>query len=209
MELEPWVLMGRKSNLPNVLPWAIGPGPKRQPIRSFSGLHWWIRIISSSPLSPSLSKPSDLAFCSSFLVEQEAVGRTASMASMSLCSLSSTHNLLHHRPTRLPLQILRPNTLSQFSLKFPAFPSLSAAQWLRLSAVAEETASAPSATPDPSSEAARRLYVGNIPRNIDNAELTRIVEEHGSVEKAEVFGFLAYQSIELRVCGQWLNAGVV
>lgn len=58
--------------------------------------------------------------------------------------------------------------------------------------MAEETASAPSATPDPSSETARRLYVGNIPRNIDNAELTRIVEEHGSVEKAEVFRVLSY-----------------
>ncbi|KAK9283847.1 hypothetical protein L1049_012101 [Liquidambar formosana] len=32
----------------------------------------------------------------------------------------------------------------------------------------------------------RRLYIGNIPRNVDNAELTRIVEEHGAVEKTEV-----------------------
>lgn len=39
---------------------------------------------------------------------------------------------------------------------------------------------------DPSSEAARRLYIGNIPRTVDNAELTGIVEEHGAVEKTEV-----------------------
>lgn len=38
----------------------------------------------------------------------------------------------------------------------------------------------------PSSEAARRLYMGNIPRTVTNDELTKIVEEHGAVEKAEV-----------------------
>ncbi len=52
-----------------------------------------------------------------------------------------------------------------------------------LFAVAEETQVAQS------SEAARRLYIGNIPRTVDNAELTRIVEEHGAVEKAEVLVF--------------------
>lgn len=41
-------------------------------------------------------------------------------------------------------------------------------------------------TADPSSDAARRLYVGNIPRNLKNDELQKIVEEHGAVEKAEV-----------------------
>ncbi|PIA53425.1 hypothetical protein AQUCO_00900183v1 [Aquilegia coerulea] len=53
----------------------------------------------------------------------------------------------------------------------------------RVSAVAEETSVS---TQDPSSEAARRLYVGNIPRTVDNAELKKIFEEHGAVEKAEV-----------------------
>lgn len=53
----------------------------------------------------------------------------------------------------------------------------------RVFAVAEEVAA------DPSSKAARRVYIGNIPRTVDNAELTKIVEEHGAVEKAEVFGF--------------------
>ncbi|XP_027342404.1 30S ribosomal protein 2, chloroplastic [Abrus precatorius] len=36
------------------------------------------------------------------------------------------------------------------------------------------------------SEAARRLYVGNIPRTVTNDELSKIVQEHGVVEKAEV-----------------------
>ena len=55
----------------------------------------------------------------------------------------------------------------------------------RVFAVAEETEQVASA-PDPSSEAARRLYIGNIPRTVDNDELKKIVEEHGAVEKAEV-----------------------
>ena len=42
----------------------------------------------------------------------------------------------------------------------------------------------------PSSEAARRLYIGNIPRTVNNDELSKIVEEHGAVEKAEVLPFL-------------------
>ncbi|EEF49184.1 30S ribosomal protein 2, chloroplastic isoform X2 [Ricinus communis] len=55
----------------------------------------------------------------------------------------------------------------------------------RLFAVAEEAAPV-APPPDPSSEAAKRLYIGNIPRTVDNDELTKIVEEHGAVEKAEV-----------------------
>ncbi|KAK7271604.1 hypothetical protein RJT34_27641 [Clitoria ternatea] len=35
-------------------------------------------------------------------------------------------------------------------------------------------------------EAARRLYVGNIPRTLSNEELSNIVQEHGAIEKAEV-----------------------
>ncbi|CAI9769432.1 unnamed protein product [Fraxinus pennsylvanica] len=53
----------------------------------------------------------------------------------------------------------------------------------RLNAVAEDTTVS---TVDMSSEAARRLYVGNITRNVTNDELQKIVEDHGSVEKAEV-----------------------
>lgn len=56
-------------------------------------------------------------------------------------------------------------------------------------AVAEETAVTSPPPLDPKSEAARKLYVGNIPRNVNNAELARIFEEHGAVEKAEVVLF--------------------
>ncbi|KAL9999378.1 putative RNA recognition motif domain, nucleotide-binding alpha-beta plait domain superfamily [Helianthus debilis subsp. tardiflorus] len=40
---------------------------------------------------------------------------------------------------------------------------------------------------DPTSEAARRLYVGNIPRTATNDDLQKVFEEHGDVEKVEVF----------------------
>lgn len=53
----------------------------------------------------------------------------------------------------------------------------------RVRVVAQE---ASGAVQDLSSEAARRLYVGNIPRNVSNQELSSIFGEHGSVEKAEV-----------------------
>lgn len=43
-----------------------------------------------------------------------------------------------------------------------------------------------SAVQDASTEVARRLYVGNIPRTVTNSELASIFGEHGSVEKAEV-----------------------
>ncbi|KAL7120634.1 hypothetical protein ACP275_02G134300 [Erythranthe tilingii] len=52
-----------------------------------------------------------------------------------------------------------------------------------LNAVAEDTAQV---TADPSSAAARRVYIGNIPRTVTNDELQKIAEEHGAVEKAEV-----------------------
>lgn len=71
----------------------------------------------------------------------------------------------------------------RISLKFSHF-SYTARELKRLNVVAEE---ASVSTADPSSEAARRLYVGNIPRTVTNEELTKIVEEHGAVEKAEVF----------------------
>lgn len=35
-------------------------------------------------------------------------------------------------------------------------------------------------------EVERRLYVGNIPRDVTDGELEKIFGEHGSVEKAEV-----------------------
>ncbi|KAI7978922.1 hypothetical protein LOK49_Contig628G00002 [Camellia lanceoleosa] len=61
-------------------------------------------------------------------------------------------------------------------------------------------------TQDPSSEAARRVYIGNIPRTVNNDELRQIVEEHGAVEKAEVmydkysgrsrFAFITMKTVE-------------
>lgn len=51
--------------------------------------------------------------------------------------------------------------------------------------VAEDTSS--STTSSSGEGGIPRLYIGNIPRNINNDELRRIVEEHGAVEKAEVF----------------------
>ncbi|XP_072962131.1 small ribosomal subunit protein cS22 [Typha angustifolia] len=52
---------------------------------------------------------------------------------------------------------------------------------ISISAVATEEAS-----PTEEGEAARRLYVGNIPRTVTNEELAKIFGEQGSVEKAEV-----------------------
>lgn len=57
------------------------------------------------------------------------------------------------------------------------------------------------------SEVERRLYVGNIPRDVDNEQLAKIFGEHGSVEKAEVmydkysgrsrrFGFVTMSTVE-------------
>ncbi|KAM5552511.1 small ribosomal subunit protein cS22 [Rosa sericea] len=97
-----------------------------------------------------------------------------------ISSLFSSPNLLHH-PTKpinaspkLSLQILKATPFKGSYLKLTSRDSQ------RLYAVAEEVAA------DPSSKAARRVYIGNIPRTVDNAELSKIVEEHGAVEKAEV-----------------------
>jgi polyadenylate-binding protein len=69
-----------------------------------------------------------------------------------------------------------------------------------------ETEEKPAAL-DPSSEAARRVYIGNIPRTVTNEQLTKLVEEHGAVEKVQVmydkysgrsrrFGFATMKSVE-------------
>lgn len=42
------------------------------------------------------------------------------------------------------------------------------------------------ATSDPNLESSRRVYIGNIPRTVDNEQLTKLVEEHGAVEKVQV-----------------------
>ncbi|CAB4268007.1 unnamed protein product [Prunus armeniaca] len=103
-----------------------------------------------------------------------------------ISSLLSPPNLLHH-PTKpikaapkLSLQILKPTQFQGFHKLTSSYMILTPRHSQRVFAVAEEVAA------DPSSKAARRVYIGNIPRTVDNAELTKIVEEHGAVEKAEV-----------------------
>ncbi|KHG08407.1 30S ribosomal 2, chloroplastic [Gossypium arboreum] len=102
------------------------------------------------------------------------------MASMSSLILPPYLTKLSVKPqsNQHLLQFLQPNLPKNLTLS-------SRPRKLRLFVAAEEqTATVAS----PSSEAARRLYVGNIPRNLKNDELTKIVEEHGAVEKAEQIG---------------------
>lgn len=100
------------------------------------------------------------------------------MATISSSSFVISPNLLQEsaKPfkTHLLKLNLQPHKPQFLTLKFTH---------RRFNAVAEDTSVA---TADPSSVAARRLYVGNIPRTVSNDELQKIVEEHGSVEKAEV-----------------------
>ncbi|CAN8254696.1 unnamed protein product [Cochlearia groenlandica] len=60
---------------------------------------------------------------------------------------------------------------------------------------------------DPTLESSRRVYIGNIPRTVNNEQLTKIVEEHGAVDKVQVmydkysgrsrrFGFATMKSVE-------------
>ncbi|KAI3764805.1 hypothetical protein L2E82_14821 [Cichorium intybus] len=134
------------------------------------------------------------------------------MATISSAMISSTSYLHHHSTsksfkTQLPNSFkLNPN-LSQTSLRFTVSPIVSnPRQPTRLLSVAEETPVAV-VTQDPSSEAARRLYVGNIPRTTNNDELQKVFEEHGAVEKVEVmydkysgrsrrFGFVTMKTVD-------------
>ncbi|CAK7330737.1 unnamed protein product [Dovyalis caffra] len=109
----------------------------------------------------------------------------ASISSLITPLPTFTKLTLSSNQSKPTFQILKPST------PFNHFPKLTHLHIVpnpkapeRLFAVSEETA--PAAAADPSSEAARRLYVGNIPRTLTNEELTKIVEEHGAVEKAEV-----------------------
>ncbi|WCJ18979.1 RNA-binding (RRM/RBD/RNP motifs) family protein [Euphorbia peplus] len=111
---------------------------------------------------------------------------TLTSLNSSLSSSTSTKpSLVPQIPSKPTFLFLIPNPT------FSNFPTLTLSHRLprpptKLFAVAEEAA-APAAPPvDPSSEAARRLYVGNIPRTTDNDQLQQIVQEHGAVEKVEV-----------------------
>ncbi|KAK1564665.1 hypothetical protein Q3G72_008391 [Acer saccharum] len=104
------------------------------------------------------------------------------MASMSSSLIISPQNLFSAKThltfqSKLPTLVTFKQTGSYNHLKL----TNNGCSTTRLfAAVAEE------ASVDTSSEAARRLYIGNIPRTVDNGELTKIVEEHGVVEEAEV-----------------------
>ncbi|XP_028101974.1 30S ribosomal protein 2, chloroplastic-like isoform X2 [Camellia sinensis] len=114
----------------------------------------------------------------------------------SISSILSPNLLQQHltKPFAIPQQ---PNSkLSLHSLKSPNPTPISlrfsishlgsnSKQPKWVSAVAEDTSVS---TQDPSSEVARRVYIGNIPRTVNNDELRQIVEEHGAVEKAEQIG---------------------
>ncbi|GLU00236.1 hypothetical protein SLE2022_176160 [Rubroshorea leprosula] len=111
------------------------------------------------------------------------------MGSLTLSSLSSSSLLQSLVPVSIPQSnLLNPPNSSlrlasliqptNFATKRLAF-SLHFKRNTRLFAVAEDQTSA-------SEAALRRLYVGNIPRTVDNDELRKIVEQHGAIDKAEV-----------------------
>ncbi|KAK9069341.1 hypothetical protein SSX86_011243 [Deinandra increscens subsp. villosa] len=112
------------------------------------------------------------------------------MATISSSILSST-TYLHRLPNskslkpQLPVSSKSNPNLPQTHIRFQFSPLISnPRQPTRLFCVAEETPA--TVTVDPSSEAARRLYVGNIPRTTTNDELQKVFEEHGAIEKVEV-----------------------
>ncbi|KAE8682321.1 30S ribosomal protein 2 [Hibiscus syriacus] len=95
----------------------------------------------------------------------------------SLVSLPNLTRLSLKPQSKQPfLQTLQPNLPRKLTLS-------SRPRKLRLFVAAEERTST---VASPSSEAERRLYIGNIPRNVNNDQLKKIVQEHGAVEKAEV-----------------------
>ena len=116
----------------------------------------------------------------------------------SISSLSSPPNLLHRshnhnysvKPFKtspeLSLQIHKPLLKLTSSSSYMIIAPLRPRHSQRLFAVAEEETTSVRT----SSEARRKLYIGNIPRTVDKDQLTKIVEEHGAVEKAEVLSCL-------------------
>ncbi|KAJ9685766.1 hypothetical protein PVL29_017708 [Vitis rotundifolia] len=101
---------------------------------------------------------------------------------MAAISSLFSQTLLHH-PTKTLTLHSKPSIQPLKPSHFPNPVTFKAIKPKRPIAVSAVTAEAPVATSD---VVARRLYVGNIPRTVDSAELARIVEEHGAVEKAEV-----------------------
>lgn len=71
-------------------------------------------------------------------------------------------------------------------LSLKPFPSLAGAQSSRVRFIphAVETEEKPAS--DPNAESSRRVYIGNIPRTVDNEQLSKLVEEHGAAENVQV-----------------------
>lgn len=128
-----------------------------------------------------------------------------------ISSILPCHGLLQHSSSSS-----KPKFSLQNLVQFPSFnhgfglnfkPIIAAnPPLLKVRAVvAEETSSSAPSSSD--GEEARRLYIGNIPRNLNNDELRNIVEEHGAVEITEVmydkysgrsrrFAFVTMKTIE-------------
>ncbi|KMT14835.1 hypothetical protein BVRB_3g065590 [Beta vulgaris subsp. vulgaris] len=126
-----------------------------------------------------------------------------------ISSILPCPGLLQHSSTSKPKQNLVQlpsfNHGFSFKLKTSIFISTNPPLTKIRAVVAEDTSS--STTSSSGEGGIPRLYIGNIPRNINNDELRRIVEEHGAVEKAEVmydkysgrsrrFGFATMKSVE-------------
>ncbi|KAF8099760.1 hypothetical protein N665_0237s0015 [Sinapis alba] len=93
-------------------------------------------------------------------------------------------------------------------LSLKPFPSLAGARSSRARFIiphAVETEEKPALDTD--AESSRRVYIGNIPRTVDNEQLTKLVEEHGAAEIVQVmydkysgrsrrFGFATMKSVE-------------
>lgn len=130
-----------------------------------------------------------------------------------ISSILPCHGLLQHSSSS---SSSKPKFLSQNLVQFPSFNNGFGLKFksriatnpplLKVRAVvAEETSSSAPSSSD--GEEARRLYIGNIPRNLNNDELRNIVEEHGAVEITEVmydkysgrsrrFAFVTMKTIE-------------
>ncbi|KAJ4969766.1 hypothetical protein NE237_002865 [Protea cynaroides] len=127
------------------------------------------------------------------------------LAPPSIFQKSSKWIRIHTKTLIKPcLQLPRSGSLFSSQGLAVSLLSLNPSKSFRIYAVAEE---ASVSTQDPPSEAVKRLYVGNIPRTVDNAELTKIFSEHGEVAKAEVmydkysgrsrrFGFVNMKTVE-------------
>ncbi|CAM8962018.1 unnamed protein product [Rhodiola kirilowii] len=123
-----------------------------------------------------------------------------------MASISSIFTITHQtKPVAMQARAsyLSPGVQKSVGCKLLASPLMVPSKYrFRVSVVAEDVG-----VQGTSEKAARRIYVGNIPRTVNNDELKRIVEEHGAVEKVEVmydkysgrsrrFGFVTAKTVE-------------